>query len=170
MNYYHLHLFFFFHLLLIPLTFLISLFVWLLWFSLPFCFSTGMCSFSSHPLVLFPYLFLQSIYRIWTTACVVVWHFPLLLTLADHLGFSPCSTWLTALEDLSLQPVPGCLLPSLPEIQSDSDSACPESPLFCPKDLLSQRHTPSPDEWANLIELTHKKFCTVWWGMDGLYF
>ena len=87
-------------------------------------------------------LSLASLSRARTTACLVVWHFPLLLTLPDLRGPSPGPAGLRATEDLSLQPIPSRLVPSRAVTQSKKDSPGSESLLtflllgYRPQDLF----------------------------------
>lgn len=117
----------FFFFICYSLTFLISLFVWLVWFSAPFCSRDVVFLIPSLGLVSssLPSAHRQDLNRCPRGGVA----FP---PLADS-GWPPWAFsllhGLMALENLSLQPVPGHLLPSLPEIQGDSNSPCPECPL-----------------------------------------
>lgn len=105
-----------------PFGFLTSFFVWLLWLSDTFCLSTGMCDYVISSLSLAS-LSLPSV-------SLAGWHFPLLLTLVALPEDPPYSQFLA------------CLLPSLSDTQSNSDSSYSESLLasllfvYCPKDLF----------------------------------
>ena len=67
-------------------------------------------------------LSLASLLRAQTIACLVMWHFPLWLTLVDPRGSSFGPVWFSAPENLFLQRIPGRLLPSWSVARRNNDS------------------------------------------------